>query len=184
MDKKEFRKEKIAIRNGIPISEKNKFDKEITDKILSLKEFKNAENILLFATTGSEFQTKLIFELSREQNKNLYFPKCLKNFKMSFYKINDLSEMKSGMYGILEPEEAEIYNNFSATDLIIVPALSVDKSFNRIGYGKGYYDRFLKDFKGVSVCPIYPELISKEVPTGQFDIPLDIIITPSEIYRR
>ena len=103
---------------------------------------------------------------------------------MSFYKINDFSEMKSGMYGILEPEEAEIYNNFSATDLIIVPALSVDKNFNRIGYGKGYYDRFLKDFKGVSVCPIYPELISKEVPTGQFDIPLDIIITPSEIYRR
>ena len=67
MDKNTFRKEKIAIRNAIPISEKNKFDKEITDKILSLKEFKNAENILLFATTGSEFQTKLIFELSREQ---------------------------------------------------------------------------------------------------------------------
>lgn len=184
MDKKEFRKEALKIRNSISPTQRQEYDNALWQKILSLNEYKNAQNILLFSSTGSEVNTLQIFNEAIKSKKNVYFPKCENGFKMSFYKISDLSQLKSGMYGILEPEETEIYKGQSSLDLLITPALSVGKDFSRIGYGKGYYDRFLKDFKGISVCPIYNELLCESVPVGEYDIPLDIIITPSDELRR
>lgn len=184
MTKQEFRKEKLALRNEIPLSQKQIFDKELTKRILSLPEYNNAQRVLLFASVGSEVSTYEILECAR-LNKNVYFPKCKDSKKMEFYRVNEQNELKNGMYNIPEPTgNTQKYENSNDNDLIIVPALSVGRDFSRLGYGKGYYDRFLKDFKGISVCPVYPAFLFGSVPNEQFDIPLNIIITPNEIIRR
>ena len=96
---------------------------------------------------------------------------------MKFYKTNSAEDLEIGMYNIYEPksycEEYKSKNN----DLIIVPCLSVDKENYRIGYGKGYYDKFLKNFSGISICPCYKEMLTDKLPTDKYDIKINILVT-------
>lgn len=172
------------MRNGIPLSQKEDFDRILTDKILSLPEFRSAECILLFASVGSETDTWAIFRESISQNKKVYFPKCIDGEKMEFLRVFSENDFTDGKYGIPEPKTDEKYTSDGKNDLAVIPALAVGRDFSRLGYGKGYYDRFLKDFKGITVCPVYPQLLCGSVPTNEFDIPQKIIITPTESIRR
>lgn len=149
-----------------------------------MPEFKSAESILLFASVGSEVSTWSLFRESVNQNKKVFFPKCIDGEKMEFLRAVTKNDFKDGKYGIPEPIGDEKYNSHSQSDLAVIPALSVGRNFSRLGYGKGYYDRFLKDFKGISICPTYPQLLCDGVPTDEFDIPPKIIITPIESLRR
>ena len=87
------------------------------------------------------------------------------------------------MYGIKEPKSTCEKYIAKENDLVIVPCLSADKQKNRIGYGQGYYDRFLKDFNGVSVSPCYDEMLSDEIPTDNFDMKINIIVTDKEVIQ-
>ena len=184
MTKKEFRKEYLSLRNEIPLPQKEDFDRILTDKILSIPEFKCAECILLFASVGSEVDTWKLFRESINQNKKVYFPRCIDGEKMEFLRAVSKEDFTDGKYGIPEPISDEKYTPHSQSDLAVIPALAVGRDFSRLGYGKGYYDRFLKDFKGISICPIYSQLLCRGVPTDEFDIPPKIIITPTESLRR
>lgn len=184
MTKQELRKKYLSLRNAIPAAEKESCDKALTDKILSLPEFKSAECILLFSSVGSETDTWGIFHESIKQNKNVYFPKCIDGEKMEFLRVFSENDFTNGKYNIPEPQTDEKYTLYGKNDLAVIPALAVGRDFSRLGYGKGYYDRFLKNFKGITVCPVYPQFLCGGVPTGEFDIPLDIIITPTESIRR
>lgn len=184
MTKQETRKEYLSLRNGIPISQKKIFDEILTEKIISLPEFESAERILLFASVESEADTWELFRESVKQNKKVYFPKCIDGEKMVFLRAVSKEDFTIGKYDIPEPTGTEKYANSHKNDIAVIPALAVGRDFSRLGYGKGYYDRFLKDFKGISICPIYPQLLCRGVPTDEYDIPLKIIITPIESLRR
>ena len=184
MTKKECRQKYLKTRNEIPASKKADFDKKLTDKILFLPEFESAECILLFASVGSEVDTWEIFNECIRQNKKVYFPKCIDGERMVFFRAVSKNDFTNGKYNIPEPTSDEKYTLHSKNDLAVIPALAVGKDFSRLGYGKGYYDRFLKDFKGISVCPVYPQLLTESVPTDEFDIPPKIIITPTDLIRR
>lgn len=184
MTKQETRKKYLSLRNSIPLSQKKIFDEILTEKILSLPEFQSAENILLFASVESEVDTWVLFEESIKQNKKVYFPKCIDGEKMEFYRVLSKEDFTNGKYDIPEPTGTEKYANSHKSDIAVIPALAVGRDFSRLGYGKGYYDRFLKNFTGVSICPVYPQLLCQSVPINEFDIPQKIIITPSESIRR
>lgn len=184
MTKKEFRQKYLTLRNEIPASEKAEFDKILTDKILSLPEFESAQCVLLFASIGSEVDTWGVFSECIRQNKKVYFPKCIDGERMEFLRTASKNDFTVGKYGIPEPTSDEKYISNSKNDLGLIPALAVGKDFSRLGYGKGYYDRFLKDFQGISVCPVYPQQLCESVPTDEFDIPPKIIITPTDLTRR
>lgn len=184
MTKKECRQKYLKIRNEIPASQKAEFDKILTDKILSLPEFESAQCVLLFASVGSEVDTWGVFSECIRQNKKVYFPKCIDEGNMEFFRAASKNDFTVGKYGIPEPTSDEKYTFHSKDDLSLIPALAVGKDFSRLGYGKGYYDRFLKNFKGISVCPIYSEQLCESVPTDEFDIPPKIIITPTDLIRR
>lgn len=185
MTKKEFRKKYLSLRNEISVSQKRIFDGILTNKILYIEEYRNAENILLFASVGSEVDTHSLFDESIRQNKKVYFPKCIDGERMDFYRVLSREDLTSGKYGIPEPSgRTEKYNSNCKSDLAVIPALAVGRDFSRLGYGKGYYDRFLKKYNGITVCPVYPQLLCGTVPNDEFDIPQKIIITPDEIIRR
>lgn len=183
MNKQEFRKKHLALRNSIPPSQKQIFDKALTNRILSSDEFKNADRILLFASIGSEVNTWDLFCECINQGKKVYFPKCI-DTEMEFLRVFSKKDFSVGKYSIPEPETKEKYTESRKSDLAVIPALAVGKDFSRLGYGKGYYDRFLKNFKGISVCPVYPPAFVSSVPTDEFDIPVNIIITPTETIKR
>lgn len=157
----------------------------ITEEIFGSDEFKRAEQVLIFASTGTEFDTSLIADECRKTGKRLFYPKCTdKNGRMTFYLVSDADDLECGMYKIFEPKSNLPEYAFENGDIILVPALSVDKNFMRIGYGKGYYDRFLQNFQGVSICPCYKEMMTRELPTDEFDIQVDVIATETGFYRK
>ena len=185
MDKNLLRKELKEKRNLISQKDKGNFDTLISEKIISLKEFKVAKNILLFSPLNNEFNTEILFNKAKIMGKNIFYPRCTdKNGNMEFFKISYFEDFEKGSYGILEPKEFLPKYIKCKNSVCIIPALSVDKNYYRIGYGKGYYDRFLKDFTGVKICPCYDLLLSESLPHNNFDVMVDIIITEKDIMRR
>ncbi len=182
MDKKALRKELFARRKNIPKEKKVIWDKEISKKIIETDYFQNAEQVLVFASVGNEFDTSFIIEACRLNNKDLYFPLCIdSDGYMEFLKVNSPDDLKNGMYNIPEPKSHCGKYKEKDNDLVIVPCLSADKNKNRIGYGKGYYDRFLNDFNGVSIAPCYDEMLWDKIPTDKYDIKINIIVTDKEV---
>lgn len=182
MDKKSLRLELLQKRKGIDKELKAKWDIEISKGICNLDCFKNAKQVLVFSSTEYEFDTRYIIERCREQRKRVFYPVCIdKNGNMKFLKVDSIGDLQLGKFGILEPKNT--CKPFSPTqfDIIIVPNLSVDKSKNRIGYGKGYYDRFLKNFIGISICPCYETMLTDTIPIDELDEKVQIIVTNKEV---
>lgn len=178
MDKKETRKLLFKKRKDIPKDKKVIYDKEISKRIIESDFYKNASQVLIFVSTEDEFDTSLIIEQCRIDGKRTYCPICIDNSgKMEFKEVNSPDDLQIGMYNIPQPKEYCKDYKPSENDIIIVPCLSATNLGYRIGYGKGYYDRFLKDFNGVSICPCYNELLSDTLPTDKFDIKINILAT-------
>ena len=97
--------------------------------------------------------------------------------KITFHKINSLSELKVGEYGIPEPAPSAPEIKGGEKTICIVPALAYDKDGNRLGYGGGYYDRFLSTYKGISILAIYSFLYTDSLPTDEYDMAVHRIIT-------
>lgn len=183
MDKKELRKILLKKRRSIPKEEKIIKDKKITEKITALPCFERAEQVLLFASTEEEFDTRYLAEICKEKNKAVFYPRCLdKKGIMEFFRVNEECELVMGKFNIKEPPLTNEKYIKKENDLIIVPALSIDKRHYRIGYGGGYYDRFLKDFNGVSLCPCYSEMCTDRLPTNEYDIKVSIVATDKEVF--
>lgn len=159
-------------------------DKTISFNIIKSDWFKKATQVLIFSSVGNEFDTRLLIDECRSLNKATFFPLCVDSFgKMEFLKVASSDDLQSGMYNIPEPKgTCEKYIQ-KENDLIIVPCLSVDREKNRIGYGKGYYDRFLKGFNGVSLCPCYCEMVTNKLPIDENDIKINIIVTDKEVIQ-
>lgn len=178
MDKKSIRKQLIEKRKEIPTEKKVIYDKEISKQIINSDYFKNAEQVLVFASAENEFDTRYIIERCRLLYKRVFYPICLdRDGNMEFLKVESVGDLQIGMYGIEEPKPTCKKYVPKENDIVIVPALSVDKNSYRIGYGKGYYDRFLKDFNGVSICPCYEEMVTDTLPTDENDIKINIVVT-------
>ncbi len=167
-------------RKDIPRDKKVIYEMQISKKIIQSDYFKNAEQVLVFASSDEEFDTRFIIERCHKEEKSVFYPSCIDNMgKMKFFKVDSECDLQIGMYGILEPKPYCKEYKPGENDIIIVPCLSVDEKGYRIGYGKGYYDRFLKDFNGVSICPCYEELLTDTLPTDEYDIKVNIIVTQS-----
>lgn len=173
----EFRQKRARTEN------KSEKDRLICTGFLNSRLYKNAEEILCYFSTGSEIDTMQIINAVFKDGKRLYLPKCTDlNGNMDFYLVKSLDTLITGSYGITEPDpslssRAVCFHNA----VCIVPALSFDRFGFRLGYGKGYYDRFLEKFTNISVGLCYNELMSDKLPAESYDQPVDYIFTQSEI---
>ncbi len=182
MDKKLLRKELLQKRKNILQEKKVIFDIKISRQIIESDYFKNAEQVLIFASADDEFDTRYIIERCRMEYKRVFYPLCTDgNGNMKFLKVESVGDLKFGMYNILEPKSYCKEYKPKANDIVIVPCLSADKNGYRIGYGKGYYDRFLKDFNGISICPCYEALLMDKLPTDEYDIKVNVIVTENDV---
>lgn len=149
-EKADVRKRILALRNAISEEEKKRADFLIAEKVLGHNWFQTAEKILVYVNTGSEADTRMIIEEAFRQKKQVFAPK-VQGQEMSFYRISSFEELEAGFKGILEPVSGlpEFYYQKERdwNTLILMPGVAFDLSRNRIGYGKGYYDRYLQDKK-------------------------------------
>ncbi len=161
------------------IVNKNEKDKAVCRKLLNSIDYKQADIILFYAALADEINIDECITKAISDGKKAALPVCIDDAgNMEFYYINSLDNIKIGSFGVREPD---ILNSAKVTEfdnsLCIVPAIAYDRSGCRLGYGKGYYDRFLGKYDFISIGLCYNELVVEKLPTDKFDIPVDKIIT-------
>lgn len=160
----------------------------ICQRIIELDEYKNSDTIFMYKAYMNEVSTNTLFEKAISDGKRVAFPKCEMvdgEPGMDFYFINNLNELASGYKGIEEPDiyNYELEKVIDFKGLCIVPAVVYDKNRNRIGYGKGFYDRFLRDNKELYTLGIaFDDQIVDEFETEESDVSIKCVITESNIY--
>lgn len=177
-DKKTLRKELIAMRRNMGADVKKSLDSEIFDKLCRLDEIENADCVLCYVSTEIEVETRRFIQLCLDRGKKVYVPRCDGRI-MEFCPIGSLGELKKGMYGIDEPQ-SETFSYFTERSVCIVPALRFNEKKFRLGYGKGYYDRFLAGFKGISIGLCYEDFVGA-LAVDEYDLPTDILVTDKSI---
>lgn len=176
----------LNIRNNLRLEDKIKLEEKIYNKLFNNEIFKKAKNIFIYISFGTEINTKPIIEKALEENKNIYIPKIYKTDRsMKAIKLNSFKELKENSIGILEPIQDGEYIDKKKIDLIIVPGVVFDKEGNRIGYGGGYYDRYLSDIKEVSnkIALAYELQVLDFIGEEKHDIKVDYIITEEKIIK-
>lgn len=180
--KKVLRKELKANRDSV--ENKDKLDSVITEKFISSSLYKNADMILLYYSVGSEVSTHQILKKAADDGKSLAFPVCTDSEgTMKFYIIKDEKDLTEGMYGIKSPNADCTEFIESKNALCVVPAIAFDKKGYRIGYGKGYYDRYLASFNGITVGLCYDQLVRDSLPHDIYDKKVNYLITDKKTYN-
>lgn len=180
MDKQQLRKSAKEIRGSISLKQKLAYDEAIYKRIIESEAYKASKVIFIFVSFGSEITTHNIINKALDDNKVVCIPKIIsKSEGMKACAIESLSELKPNKFGILEPVDTNNEVNSDKIDLAIVPGLFFDLNGGRIGYGAGYYDRFLKfvrkDTKKIGIA--YDFQIIDKVPMDENDVYMDFIIT-------
>lgn len=186
--KKEIRKEVLKRRRECPIQTRHTFSEIIAEKIVCHPWFKEAESIYCYVDFDGEVETRNMIETAFKTGKQVYVPKVHGSW-MQFYPVMSLNDLKPGSFGILEPVISEKYQNHtkqvsSENDsalgkaLMIMPGIAFDADRNRIGYGRGYYDKYLKEHPGFRTIALAFECqIVERIPAETLDIRPQQIIT-------
>ena len=180
MNKKALRIKIINIRNNMDIQSKTIYDDLIIQKLINSHYFKESKNIFMYLGYSSEIDTKKYVKQFVDLGKNIYVPRTdIENKTMEAVKIVDLTNLKEDKYGILEPTKDIEAMNKNELDLVIMPGLAFDTNGGRLGYGGGYYDKYLQKIAGnlSKVALAYDFQIVQEVPKEEHDIKVDYIIT-------
>lgn len=154
-DKKALRREILARRDKMDPKERREKSSQICRQLCSLPQFTDADILLAFASYGSEVETDGIIEEALTAQKKVYLPR-VEGEELQFYRILLMEDLKTGYKGIREPEPAkeralELTKEALQQTLLLVPGVVFDKSGGRIGYGKGFYDRFLQRLEQADV---------------------------------
>lgn len=170
--KNEIRKEYKVIRKNI--ANKEEKDYIIFTKLIHNPKILSSNTILTYVSTSDEVDTIKLIKYFLE-TKKVAVPK-VQGDTMNFYYINSLDDLEIGNYNILEPTTQNIVTNFNNT-ISITPGICFSKDLYRIGYGKGYYDRFYQkhDIYCIGIC--YQKCLLNNIPHNQYDIKVNEIIT-------
>lgn len=186
MDKKTIRGEILELRHNIKGEERKVWDKLILNSLINSEIYKKAKSIFIYVSYNDEVDTIEIIKHSLKSNKDIYVPKTYMQEKtMKAVKIHSLDELSVDNYGILEPKFVDKNNIGVYFDLIIMPGVAFDKMGNRIGYGGGYYDKYISsiDCKSLKVALAYNIQVIDKIESEVHDIKVDYIITNENLIR-
>lgn len=181
-EKEEIRGRMLSIRMGIPDEEKHEMSRRIMERLFDLEEFHKARVVALYLSKKDEVDTWEMVEEAAAQKEVLLPVVASRSLKFVYYEKN--GKMRRGPYGIMEPVGAEYAG--AGMDLMAVPLVAADGKGNRVGMGKGYYDRYLagegpKPKLLVGLC--FDLQVVEKLPAEAHDVPLDIIITNNRVIR-
>ncbi|WP_096270592.1 5-formyltetrahydrofolate cyclo-ligase [Paucisalibacillus globulus] len=179
MKKEELRKQTINVLKNLTPQHKDEVNKILHNQLLQSDLWKQSDIIGITISRGFEWDTSKIIEAGWEQGKTIAVPKCdPKGKRLDFYRLHSFNELETVYYNLLEPKPVE-QNQISKQlmDLIIVPGIVFDLNGYRIGFGGGYYDRFLDNYEGTTVSLLSKCQLTDNVPSQSFDIPVKHLLT-------
>ncbi|MBU3144217.1 5-formyltetrahydrofolate cyclo-ligase [Clostridium sp. CF012] len=187
--KNDLRKNMLIQRKSMKVENVSAFSNKIIGTIMELPEFINCKNIMLYLSFGNEVNTYTLAKWCLDNGKKVIIPYCINATREIIpFEINNLTnDLTKSTFGIMEPKHDLLKKVcMEDIDLIIVPGVVFDEHCNRIGFGAGYYDRFLpKRVENTSTIGIaYDYQVINEIPTGVYDVPLDFIITEKRIITK
>ena len=176
--------EKIALRQMLlEKRDSTSFDliqihsEKIYSRLKKIKSFSNADSIGCYYSIGSEVQTEPIILDLLNQKKHVSLPKMVDDV-IIFRTVKNFDRLEKGNFGILEPKDD--WPEEKSFDVILVPAIGLTKDGIRLGYGHGYYDKFLADKSVIKIALTYNKQIVKSIPSSDHDIKMDWIISENE----
>ena len=179
-NKKLIRKHILEKRKNISKEDKEEKDKIILKRILNSQEYKEAKKLFIYVSLKDEVDTIELIKAALRDNKEVFVPYVVSKAEgMIAVNIKSLEDLETGSYGILEPKDiSKSIKDKIELDLIIAPAVAITETGYRIGYGGGFYDRFLQDIgkDTVAIVIVYKEQITKDIPIESHDYIFDNII--------
>ena len=172
--KSELRKQVLHEMKDLPREQKQAMDQALTDQFLEHPFYQEAKVIATYLSFPHEFQTQELIEQALKDGKKVLIPKTYPKGRMDFVVYNPQQLVKTS-FGLLEPQGDLEVVDASQIDLIHVPGLAFTTEGYRIGYGGGYYDRYLKHFSGHTFSTIYPCQIKDFIPE-KHDIPVQEVL--------
>ena len=184
LEKQRLREERLAAREALSEQERSVLDDRITQKLLVTSEYAEATTVLTYVSVLSEVSTRMFIEYALRDGKTVAVPRCLPGHRLEFVAITSLDQLVAAPFNLLEPPKdlsalAEVQ---MSNAICIVPALLVDTKGYRLGYGAGFYDRFLSTYPGKKICLAYQQNLSRTMlPHTEFDVAVDMVITESDV---
>lgn len=174
-----LRKRLIDSRKGIAPSSKASMDLSIFKALVSLKQYREASTILTYVSTEIEVDTLKLIDNALKEGKKVAVPKCdYDSSTIKFYQIYSREELYPAKFALLEPIANDERLVASMNESIcIVPGLAFDRRGYRLGYGKGFYDRFLSEYDGKSIGICYSDYLCDRLAIDKYDIPVNLLVT-------
>ncbi len=181
--KQQLRQKALSARQAMKRSEKQMLDFKIADRVLGLWKFRVSPCLLFYCSTALEVDTRRLIERAWALGKTVALPRCRPDtVELDFFVIRSWDDVEPGMLDIPEPKAHCRPLPEDMTTLCIVPGLMFDRAGHRIGYGKGYYDRFLSVYRGAAVGLAYERCMEEELPYERHDRTVDIVVTENDTY--
>ena len=174
--KKELRTSCKALRLSIPAEEKALADTAILRTVVTHSAFLDADLILCFFPVRGEVDLTPIAAVAKKRGACVAFPRC-EGKEMHFHLVNDLGELTLDRFGIPAPSADAPIARCTQKTLCLLPGLAAGRDGTRLGYGGGFYDRFLATFKGVTLFPVYERLLFPTLPTESTDKTVTYLVT-------
>ena len=183
-EKNLIRKQMKQLRADMTRTERFEKSMQIFEQLITVPEFKRADRIYTYVSMDNEIDTIMLIDYSLSIEKRVFVPR-VSGKDMEFYEISDISELSPGYMGIYEPDINGKEPDYSRTGFMCMPGLAFDKSHNRIGYGGGFYDRYLSvENKLYKAALAYEAQLLESIPAQDVDVRPDMIVTEESIYRK
>jgi len=154
--------------------------RQIQANLERIEDYRNAKSIAFYYPIGSEVKTQDLMLKVLSLGKDVLLPKVQED-ELDFRKITDLNSLEKGSFDIMEPKDN--CEKSDKIDVIIVPTVGISVDGNRLGYGHGYYDRFLAKTDAVSIALTYEKQIIKSVPSTENDVTINWIVTEDRFFK-
>jgi 5-formyltetrahydrofolate cyclo-ligase len=192
--KKEIRRKIVLQRLALSLDEVKLKSEKITDFILNLPEWQHAQTVMIYLSFRQEVDTAGLIGWAFAKGKQVVIPVCRENPRqlLASRLLNIKEDLALGAWGIMEPKQEALRPvNPAEIDLVLVPGVAFDRRGNRLGYGAGYYDRFLRLLapRAKAVALAYQMQVFDLIEAEEHDFPVDLVVTEEEIidcrlYRR
>lgn len=176
--KKEIRRYFLNYKRRLPKKEKEEMDRKICDNILESDLYKKSKSIFVYLSMPDEIDTREFIKKALNDGKEIYVPKITGKRDMKPVLLESLDDLIVGEYDI---ETSKSDQTIESTDLSLVPGLAFDQEKYRIGFGGGYYDKYMKDHNSTYLGMFYEDSYMDKIPRDSHDMPLDFIVTEKEI---
>lgn len=177
LEKTALRKNLRQVLSACSPQVKAKRDERLTNQLLQLPQLIESRTVLIYYGIGIEPDTRQLTEKLWALGKTVAFPVCLPQRQMEARAVSSWEELIPGKFGIPQPGDACPIIKKADIDLILVPALACDRQGYRLGQGAGYYDRYLSDYRGVTVALCGKDAMLPRVPREEHDKAVSILVT-------